>query len=239
MTPATTAPSGTPRFERAPSERPASGRNDSTSTPFGIVVTLDAERPRSRRAASETASEGVTTRLTRGFLRHPIPVSLSRQDLPRLKVLLSSDFRELLTAEQAALSERIVTAGSDLDRAVLDWCLQTAIPLARAEPDWTIVTYEQLVVDPLPVLRALSLRLELPRPERMERRLTTPSSSTHQSDQATRDRLGDADRTWLIDKWKAKAGPADVARAMETLSAFGIGDLYRPESALPGRFWVS
>ncbi len=101
------------------------------------------------------------------------------------------------------------------------------------------MTYEQLVVDPLPVLRALSLRLELPRPQRMERRLTTPSSSTHQSDQATRDRLGDADRTWLVDKWKAKAEPAHVARAMETLSAFGIGDLYRPESALPGRFWVS
>jgi hypothetical protein len=172
------------------------------------------------------------------LLRHPIPVSLSRKELPRLRAFLSSDFRELLTTEQAALSDRVLLRGSDLDRAVLDWCLQTAIPLARAEPDWIIVTYEQLVVDPLPALRRLSHRLELPRPERMEQRLSVPSSSTYQSDPATRERLGNTDRSWLIDKWKESSDAAAVFRAMETLSAFGIGDLYRADSARPGRYWI-
>ncbi len=172
------------------------------------------------------------------LLRHPIPVSLSRKELPRLRAFLSSDFRSLLSAEQAALSDRIAATGSDLDRAVLDWCLQTAIPLTKAENDWTIVTYEQLVVDPLPVLRELASRLELPRLERMERRLTVASSSMRQSEQATRERVGDADRTWLIDRWRSKIGEGDASRAMEPLPAFGLGELYQSETPLPGRFWV-
>lgn len=176
------------------------------------------------------------------LLRHPIPVSLSRKDLPRLVAFLSSDFRSTLTADQIACAERILSSGSDLDRAVLDWCLQTSVPLSRIEPDWTIVTYEQLVIDPLPVLERLAERLELPHPERMARRLTKASGSTYQSDQATRDRLsaeGDvADRSWLVDKWRAKVDEDALSRAMAALPVFGLAGLYRPDSPLPDRFWI-
>ncbi len=176
------------------------------------------------------------------LLRHPIPVSLSRKELPRLRAFLSSDYRSHLTAQQIACAERIVSLGSDLDRAVLDWCFQTAVPLSRIEPEWAVVTYEQLVIDPLPVLDLLAERLELPYPERMARRLTKASASTHQSDPATRDRLSAGsdvrERSWLVDKWRKEADADAVSRAMEALSAFGLDDLYRSESALPGRFWI-
>jgi LPS sulfotransferase NodH len=176
------------------------------------------------------------------LLRHPIPVSLSRKELPRLRAFLSSGYRSRLTAEQIACAERILSSGSDLDRAVLDWCLQTSVPVSRIEPDWTIVTYEQLVTDPHPVLEHLAKRLELPHPERMARSLTRASGSTYQSDPATRDRLsaagGAADRSWLVDKWRAKVDADAVSRAMAALSVFGLGELYRPDSPLPDRFWI-
>lgn len=176
------------------------------------------------------------------LLRHPIPVSLSRKELPRLRAFLSSDFRARLTADELACAERIASLGSDLDRAVLDWCLQTAVPLSSIEPDWAVVTYEQLVVDPLPVLELLAKRLELPCPERMVRRLTRASASTHQSDPATRDRLSAgsdvAERSWLVEGWRKKADAGAASKAMEALSVFGLDDLYRPDSALPGRFWI-
>ncbi|MGH9337263.1 MAG: hypothetical protein ACRD21_26245, partial [Vicinamibacteria bacterium] len=176
------------------------------------------------------------------LLRHPIPVSRSRKVLPRLPAFLGRDFRPHLTSDQIACAERIAALGTDLEKAVLDWCFQTAVPLSRAEPEWTIVTYEQLVIDPYPVIRLLSERLELPRPDRMVARLTTPSSSTHQSDEATRGRLSenqDLDsRKWLVEKWLKKADPGVVARAMEPLKAFGLEDLYRPDGALPARYWI-
>jgi hypothetical protein len=176
------------------------------------------------------------------LLRHPVPVALSRKQLPRLSAFHTGHFRALLTPEQLAFSEKILASGSDLEKGVLDWCLQTAVPLASAEPEWTIVTYEQLVLEPHLILPLLAERLALPRPERLRRRLTTPSSSTHQSDRLTRERLsssreGDS-RLWLVEKWRERTVLSDVERAMEALSIFGLARIYRADTAVALAYWI-
>lgn len=177
------------------------------------------------------------------LLRHPAPVSLSRKVLPRLEAFLDSDFREVLTERQIAFAERVTRSGSALEKAVLDWCLQTAPALAAAEPEWIVATYEQLVLDPAPLVAILAERFALPRPDAMRKRLHVPSASTHQSDRTTQTVLTDnqdrQSRRWLVDKWRERVDLAELAKAMEALEAFGI-DAYRPDRTIPAdRYWLT
>jgi hypothetical protein len=103
------------------------------------------------------------------------------------------------------------------------------------------VTYEQLVIDPVPVLDLLAKRVELPDPDRMKSRLQRPSGSTHQSEAATRkvlERGQSQNRQWLVEKWKKRVDADTEHRLMEALSVFEI-DAYTAGSTLPtDRYWV-
>ncbi len=176
------------------------------------------------------------------LVRHPIAVTLSTERWPTLPALLGSDYRRHFSRHELALAERILDRGDRLERGVLAWCLHNAVPLRRAEPDWAVVTYEQLVLDPVPVIDLLSRTLDLPRPDRMLRRLAVPSVNVRfKSTEETRRLLTEGDpgeRPYLVEKWRRKVGRADEARAMAILEAFGL-DAYRAGDVLPaGRLWI-
>jgi hypothetical protein len=177
------------------------------------------------------------------LLRHPIPVTLSREVFPRLTAFLESDYRRHFTEEQLAFARRIVASGTHLERGVLDWSLQNAVPLRQAEPDWIVLTYEQLVLDPATCVERLARGLNLPDIERMRRSVDIPSYTVRKSDRETARVLNEpasAERTrWLVEKWRSKVDAATEARAMEILEVFGI-DAYAAGSVLPtGRFAFS
>lgn len=178
------------------------------------------------------------------LLRHPLPVSLSRRYLPRLPTFVGEgQYAEHFDAAQRREARRIASDGDDLERSVLDWCLQNAVPLRQSTPDWLFVTYEQLVLDPSPIIDRLCATLDLDHPERMRKRLGVASASTRQSDERTRNRLAEgrrdgAENTWYLEKWRAKIDTQHERRLMEILSVFDI-DSYRAGDVLPDqRFWV-
>ena len=168
-------------------------------------------------------------------------MSLSRQIYPRLDALLATDYSRSFTAEQLRYARKVLESGTKLERGVLDWCLQNAVPLRNATADWLIVSYEQLVIEPRPVLELLAKRLELPKPERMLHRLNIPSASTYKSNERTKEVLQnkeDGRNRWLVEKWREAVGEEEERRAMRILEQFDL-DLYQFGNALPAdSFWV-
>jgi len=176
------------------------------------------------------------------LLRHPIAVSLSREACPRLEARLNSDYSRHFTAAQLKAAKTILASGTKLERGVLDWSLQNAVALRSATADWTVISYEQLVLEPKPVLDRLAARLELPEPERMVRRLRVPSASTDKWDERTREALtGSAireDNRWLVEKWREKVTEEEAHAAMEIVELFNI-NVYKAGTTLPAdSLWI-
>jgi len=170
------------------------------------------------------------------LLRHPIPVSLSREVYPRLEAFLASEYRRHFTPEQLRFARRVVDSGSKLEQGVLDWCFQNAVPLRQAQPDWIVVSYEQLLLEPRPVIERLARELDLPDPARMIESLAVPSRTVSKSDRQTA-RVLDAPESrartkWLLEKWRGKVGRQEETRAMDILQRFEI-DVYAAGELLP------
>ena len=175
------------------------------------------------------------------LVRHPIAVSLSREVYPTLHAFLESDYRQHFSEEELEYARGILDTGTKLERGVLSWCLQTAVPLRDATADWATVSYEQLVLDPQPVIAYLADKLALPRPERMVRRLGVPSAVKSKSDDETRQVLEreTSRRNWLVEKWRTQVGEEEEARLMKMLERFEI-DVYKPGDVLPAeQLWIS
>lgn len=175
------------------------------------------------------------------LLRHPLAVSISRKTLPRLTTFLNSAYQTHLTPTQKERCLQIIQHGSHLEKGVLSWCLQNAISLNQTANDWTIVTYEQLVLDPDPLIHHLAKAMELPHPEKMIARLRQPSATYRKSDEETKMLLttGQAnDRQNVVNKWRNKVDKEAGKSAMNILTLFGL-DIYSYEEDLPTeRFWL-
>jgi hypothetical protein len=161
------------------------------------------------------------------LLRHPIPVALSRNEFPRLQSFLAAPYSGNFEAHELRLAHEILARGNTFETAILDWCLQNAVPLRDADDSWTVLTYEELVVDPEFVLRHLGERLSLPCIDRMRERVLRASSSTVKSSDASRRILRDqsalkANRSWLIEKWRKNVSTEQERRCFDILDAFGI-----------------
>ena len=176
------------------------------------------------------------------LLRHPIAVSVSRERVHTRRAFLDSDYRRHLSREQLVFTEQTLQTGTELEVGVLSWCLQNMVPLRDATDDWAIVAYEQLILDPDPVIQYLCRKLELPDPERMWDRLMVPSIVKEKSSKETRQLLGDRDadkRPRLVDKWRDHLEEDDEIRAMKILEVFHL-DHYRAGDVLPAkRVWIA
>jgi hypothetical protein len=174
------------------------------------------------------------------LLRHPIPVSLSREVYPTLEAFCGGDYRRHFTDEQLQYARKIIDSGTKLERGVLAWCLQNAVPLRHVSADWAVISYEQLVLDPRPVIEHLAFKLSLPKPERMMNRLAVPSSSNGQSDRETQQILEKERerRSWLIEKWRQKVDRLDERAVMDILKRFDL-DAYQVGDVLPADWlWI-
>jgi hypothetical protein len=174
------------------------------------------------------------------LLRHPIPVSLSREVYPTLEGFCDSDYRRRFTDDQLQYARKIIDSGTKLERGILAWCLRNAVFLREVSQDWTVISYEQLVLDPQPVIAHLAVKLSLPKPERMMNRLAIPSSANRLSDRETQQVMEreTGRRSWLIEKWRQKIDQAEERRLMEILKRFHL-DAYEFGRALPADWlWI-
>jgi hypothetical protein len=172
------------------------------------------------------------------LLRHPLPVALSRRELPRLPALLSDANLSRFPGDVAEFALARCRDGDDLERAVVAWCLQNA-PLLASE-GITLVTYEQLVVEPETVINHLSHTLALPEPARMLSSVRVPSHSHAPADDRRRSVLqsgGATDAAGLVDTWRNDLAAGEARRLMDTVSAFGIG-VYRFDDPMPAHQYL-
>ncbi len=169
------------------------------------------------------------------LIRHPIPVALSREVTPRLGAFLESHFAEHLTDEQRRIARDIAAGGDDLERKVVDWCLQNVVALNNDAARQGLITYEQIVLDPGPVLSKIQREAGLPDEDRLRDQLRRPSRSVSQSDAETAKVLRSEKRDphWLVTKWTSKLPSEKCRELMDIVTALGPKDIYTPTSHLP------
>ena len=177
------------------------------------------------------------------LLRHPIPVAQSRKSFPELDAILRSHLVEELSSYQRSIAASVARDGTKLAKGVLDWCLRNAVALRERKATWSVVTYEQLVLDPVAAVLEMSRKLELPVPEKMLRRLKVPSRSFKQSTPQTRQMLrsdrNQDNKKWLVEKWKSDVSADELKRSDEIIDAFGLGHIYSLDDAIPRPdFWI-
>lgn len=173
------------------------------------------------------------------LIRHPIPVSLSRESYARLPLFLENErfCERFLKPDSIRFATRILHRGSELERKVLDWTLQNLPPLrSLTRSNWCCVHYEYMVLRPEEVLERLAAYLDLRDLEAARRRVGQPSKTVSKSDQETRrffaGSVGQAGKGFLIEKWRRRVTQGDLARVQEILDVFEI-DTYRADSFLP------
>ena len=176
------------------------------------------------------------------LLRHPIAVTLSRQQFPRLNAFLDSDYAHQFGDEALAMARRIVAEGSRFEQGILHWCFENALPLRQyqsdpTKPDWTVLTYEQLVSDPERIVPLLADVLDLPDPAAIMGQISKPSRTTSKSSAEAKTMVESDNRRHLISKWRKAASEEDERRAFEIVEAFGI-DAYRPGEMMPAETYL-
>jgi hypothetical protein len=157
---------------------------------------------------------------------------------------MATEFRRFFTEKQITFGTRLLNGENKFARAILDWCMQNSVALRSRTDEWVMATYEQLVVDPLPLIQQIVERLELPEPNRIISRLKVPSQSTALSDKDTRQVLGTSrnynQQQWLVEKWRESITDHDLMLAAEILETFGLDRIYSVSDSRPNAaYWVS
>ena len=111
------------------------------------------------------------------------------------------------------------------------WGLEKAVPLRygtdRSDAAAFVLTYEELVLTPEGVLKALAEAVHLDDVDRMREQVSVPSAVTDSSTRRTKDRIREGDRRSLVRKWKRQVSEAQAEGLLALLDAFGI-EAYRP-----------
>ena len=173
------------------------------------------------------------------FIRHPIPVSLSRRAFPRLQTFVNSAYADNFSDAQLREAQRIMTHGSHLERGVLDWCFQNALALRQTTPDWALLSYEQLVLEPEVSVSYLADKLELADAEGALDRLGDPAGVSRSDTQSQRLRENAArKRSRLLGGWRNKVSALQEQQALEILALFDIS-AYKLGNLLPAEpLWL-
>jgi hypothetical protein len=171
------------------------------------------------------------------LLRHPVPTSQSRKEFPRLHLYPGSPYFDALLPDPARRREIAALAGSGthLQRGVVAWCYQNLVPLTKPDFDGLVVTYEELVLNPVKGRDLLCDRFQFPDRDGMLRAFERPSSNIAMSNTQTLQMMTDADararRVKLVTKWKGTITPDEERQVSHIMDLFGL-DVYNGTSPL-------
>lgn len=117
------------------------------------------------------------------LLRHPVPVALSIQKRNwqnKAKAYLNDDvfLENYLNDDQTQYANSILDEGSQMERYVLEWALENLVPLnSDRKENWLVITYEELLLNPKPIINLLAERLNLPQKDKMLSKIFRPSNT--------------------------------------------------------------
>jgi len=166
------------------------------------------------------------------LLRHPIPTTISRHTYPRLELFVNSKYYQenILSTEQFVEIKNIINKGDNFLTGIVSWCYENIVPLKHSNTDdWLIITYEELLLNPLKMSRLLSNKLELPNSKKILQAIGQPASNILLSNESTIEIMKESDdnkrNVALIKKWRPKISQEKEKEAMEILKLFGL-DVY-------------
>lgn len=170
------------------------------------------------------------------LIRHPIPVALSREELPRLIAFQHSEFSKHFKREQLMFAEEITKKGTEFEKGIVSWCFQNKL-LISSNTGNLIITYEEMVTNRQCVIRKIASFLNLPAPKKMMVRSKKASGSTVKSSKKNQNLLhavqeGDVDSRRLIEKWRSQVTPEMIEQAQDILDLFEI-DVYKACELMP------
>lgn len=174
------------------------------------------------------------------LFRHPIAVSLSRKELPRLKTFIKGDYNRFFNSNQLDYAKKILENGSFLEKAVLDWCLQNYLLLNDISKDWIILTYEQLVIEPDIIISKLKEEFKDLNIKDIMSNIKNASRTTHKSDNETKKKFQEKsyDKKWLTQKWLKKVSIKEKNNVSTILNMFDI-DIYKADSPIANqKYWI-
>ena len=169
------------------------------------------------------------------MIRHPISTSLSiiqRNWGNTAEHLLQNPYliNKCLNKKRLKFSFKILETGTNLEKFVLEWCLNNSYPLSICnDRKWLTISYEELILKPRQMVDLICNYLDLFDKERMLKTVFNPSRTA--SKKSKKDIL-EKDPYYLVNKWKNKIDNYTESKVMSILNEFGI-DAYKKGRTLP------
>lgn len=161
------------------------------------------------------------------LFRHPCAVADSRMILEwptRLQQFFTQT--ELMEDHLQNFREVMTSAKTPFERHILVWCIQYYVPLRQFAPDEIhLAFYENFLAEPEEEVGRLFGFLGQKFDDRIGKVLGRPSKTTR-SDSDVRAGI----KSSLIDSWRKRISKADVQRAVEILTMFGLHTIYGEDS---------
>jgi len=136
-----------------------------------------------------------------------------------------------LNSELHAFSRNILDEGCLISCHVLNWSLEN-LPIFRLLPlfpNWNILTYEALCLDPFACLSKLSSRLDLDPLNIMAESMKLPSMTTLDSRKSFIYQSSPMDK---LNSWRSEIPPSKAQDLIDIPRRFGI-DIYSSTTSLP------
>ena len=147
------------------------------------------------------------------------------------------DFLRLyLTDEQIEFGSLVLRNGTDWEKAILNWVVETLFPLKHARELSLCLTYEELVLVPEVVIPLLCRTCGFDDPELMRRLIARPSGSSWMSTRDTMGKISSRDRWALVASWEHRVDGHMRAVAQNVLDRMGV-ITYRMDDPLAARRW--
>lgn len=171
------------------------------------------------------------------LLRHPCAVTVSRLDLGWRDILDETmDQRELVEDHLSPFEEEIRSARTPFERSIFLWCIENYVPLKQLQQlgrgEFHLVFYENLCTEPESEVRRLYTFLGKKPDESVYLNLGRPSPLSRRESAVA---LGGRP----VDSWVRSVDDAQVERAAEILSLFGLDRIYGgdPKDPMPRPEW--
>jgi hypothetical protein len=160
------------------------------------------------------------------LLRHPIPQALSvvrnRWGITAEAYIKDEFFsNSYLDEDQSKLSHRVMSRGTYFEKAILNWCLENIVPLKYRRSEVLIITYEDLVLNPIPTTKLLSQQLGLKNIRGMLKMVRIPSQPAF-SKEETKAAIREGKREFLVGRWGEQVSGKQLDDARRILETFGV-----------------
>lgn len=159
------------------------------------------------------------------LMRHPIPVALSilhkGWDHSLITYLLNEYFvNACVTQKQKAFSMDVLRDGSDLEKYVLEWCLENLVPLRLIdEGKIPVYFFEDIVTQPEMTSRKICDDLHLEEPNEMVKIISNPRRTATPNSSREILTMGPESR---VRAWESQIGDGELEKVQRILDCFDV-----------------